>query len=142
MTDKNILDMKPKSSITMDILMKIDEKNIGNELQTVGELLDSGMNKWHLEQILGSKYSSDLKAKNALLNGLKSGRAKLNDQDFEKFTRDLYTETAYSDYYDEKLNSFVPIKEEERPSRINSVFEHFGIEADIYLTSPTSNPGG
>jgi hypothetical protein len=35
---------------------------------------------------------------------------------------------ADSNYYNEKLNIFVDIKEEERPERVASVFEQVGIE--------------
>jgi hypothetical protein len=126
--NKNALDMMPKLSITMDIVMKVNEKNIQRELQDIGELLDFGMNKWHLERMLGSKYVADVKMRNGLLNGLKTARRKLNEQDFEKFTRDLYMAAADSNYYNEKLNIFVDIKEEERPERVASVFEQVGIE--------------
>ncbi len=126
--DKNALDMVPMSSITMDILMKVNEKNIQRELQDIGELLDFGMDKWRLERMLGSKYAADIKVRNSLLDNLKSTRAVLNKQDFEKFTRDLYMAVADSNYYDSESNKFVDIKEDERSERVASVFEQFGIE--------------
>lgn len=83
--DKSGLDMSPKSSSTMDLLMKINENNIHQELRDVGELLDFGMDEWQLERMLDAKYSSDLGRRTQLLDGLKTARATLGDKDFEQF---------------------------------------------------------
>lgn len=128
MPDKSSLDMSPKTSIVMDLLMQIQEQNVHQELRDVGELLDFKMNEYHLERMLGSKYTSDSQRRNQLLDGLKSARAVLDDQKFERFTRTLYMAVATSNYFDSKSDSFIDIKDEERPEKVASVFQEFGVE--------------
>ncbi|MBA3733495.1 hypothetical protein H0W91_03950 [Patescibacteria group bacterium] len=128
MLDKSSLEMQPSSSTTMDILMKINEKNIERELQDVGELLEFGMGEFQLDRMLDSKFASDTETRQRLFDGLKSARAILGDQEFEQFTRILYMAVSNSNYYDSKSNSFVDIKEEERAESVASIFEQSGVE--------------
>jgi len=120
--------MSPRSSTVMDILMKINEGNIRQELRDVGDLLENGMDEWHMNRILGAKFMTEPATRQQLLDGLKTARATLGDQEFEQFTRMLSMAVADTSYYDSASNKFIEIKEEERVEKIASVFEQFGIE--------------
>ena len=128
MPDSGKLEMEPAYSITMDILVKVDESKIKQELRDISELLEFGMDEFLLDQILGSKFASDANERKKLLNGLKSGRAMLEDQAFEQFSLQLYSAVTSSGDFDPTSNKWIDIKEEERAERIALVFERFGVE--------------
>lgn len=128
MSDKSRLEMRPRSSSTMDLLMKINEDNIHKELKDVSELLDLGTNELQLEKMLDAKYSSSLERRAQLLDGLKTARATLDDKDFEQFSSVIYKAVSSPNYFNSKSNSFINIKDEERLERIISIFEQFGVK--------------
>jgi hypothetical protein len=128
MPNSSKLEMRPTSSTTMDILTKVNEENIRYELRDIGELLEFGMDEFHLDQILGSKFTSNPETKRKLLDGLKSARARLEDEEFRKFSYELYQAVSSSSYYDSASNRFIDIKEGELQERVARVFEQFGVE--------------
>ena len=128
MPDSSKLEMSPSSSTTMNILTKVNEENIRYELQDIGELLEFGMKEFYLDQILGSKLASNPETRRKLLDGLKSARARLEDEEFEKFSYELYEAVSSSSYFDSASNRFIDIKEEEQQERVARVFEQFGVE--------------
>lgn len=126
MPDRSSLEMRPLNSTTMNILMKIDEKNIGRELPDVGELLESGMEDYKLKKMLGSKFLSDENMRLRLLDGCRSARAILPDEKFKQFTQQL--DVLNSTYYDWVLNGFKDLKQGECLDRVASIFKQYGIE--------------
>lgn len=127
LSDKDTLDMSPKTSITIDILMKIDEDNVNQELKNVGDLLEQGINEFHLDRMLNAKYMDDTSIRQKVFSWLKIARASLNDNQFERFTGKLYSAMADTSYYDPSSNTFIDINEEERHERVNAILRTFNV---------------
>lgn len=125
MPDKISLEMRPITTTTMDILTKIDEKNIERELQDVGELLKFGMDDFRLKEMLDSKFVSDENTRLRLLDGCVSARAKLQDQEFEKFIEELDILDPF--YYNYELGRLAYLKKRECLKRVASIFEKYGV---------------
>ena len=64
----------------------------------------------------------------ALFDGLKNARAVLDDRAFKTFTYQVKKEVCDANYLDENANKYVDIADDERPARIASVFEKYGVE--------------
>jgi len=126
-SNKDTLDMLPERSTVIDILMRINEDNLQQELEDIGDLLEHGINEFHLYEMLNSKYMSDILVRQKVFSDLKTARASLNDPIFEQFTSKLYTVIADTNYYDPSSNTFITIEEEERPDRVNAVLNEFNI---------------
>lgn len=131
MPDQAELVKKPNDTYALDIMMKLHEGNIHQELSDLDTLFSMGVDSqdiWRLKEMLCSELVADNVIRNKLFKGLIAAKRNLDPKENFQFQSALKEALTSSSYYDVDSNKFIKINDAERPVMVAGIFEKFDMK--------------